>query len=291
MYRIELKPGEETVFRTIEELATGIRNGLVTPRARIFHNASQKWLPIEFHPHYKKALTMPATKSGETPAVAMPPRAPSAPPGGLTFIEVEPLRRLAPVAASAPPRAVTSPVVDLPTIEYTDSPARDSEHPVAHAPLARRPLGRPRALRLGLAAALLIGGAYMVLSASKPAPTAAAAPSLPPAAPSARQEIEDPVPVEQVAAVQSTSGPALSGPPTPTPPASKRAITTSIGAAPATLNAKVDSATIEPPPADVDLSVPSIPKGESLAPILTNDSNAIRRILRAVGGKTEPAQP
>jgi hypothetical protein len=71
MYRIELKPGEENVFRTLEELATGIRNGLVTPRARIFHNASQKWLPIEFHPHYKKALSMPPTKPGETPAVGV----------------------------------------------------------------------------------------------------------------------------------------------------------------------------------------------------------------------------
>ena len=66
MYRIELKPGEENVFRTIEELATGIRNGLVTPKARIYHNASQKWLPIEFHPHYKKALAMPAAKAGKS---------------------------------------------------------------------------------------------------------------------------------------------------------------------------------------------------------------------------------
>ena len=56
MYRIELAPGEETVFRTIEELAVAVRNGLVTTRCRIYHNASQKWLPIEFHPHYKKAL-------------------------------------------------------------------------------------------------------------------------------------------------------------------------------------------------------------------------------------------
>ena len=71
MYRIEVKPGEESVFRTIEELATAIRNGLVTPRARIFHNASQKWLPIEFHPHYKKALQLPKTNSGETPAVVV----------------------------------------------------------------------------------------------------------------------------------------------------------------------------------------------------------------------------
>src|ERR1044071_3607587 len=71
MYRIEVKPGEENVFRTIEELATAIRNGLVTPKSRIFHNASQKWLPIEFHPPYKKALQLPKTNSGEQPAVAV----------------------------------------------------------------------------------------------------------------------------------------------------------------------------------------------------------------------------
>src|SRR5512132_3389141 len=63
MYRIELARGEETVFRTIEELATAIRNGVVTTRARIYHNASQKWLPIEFHPHYKKALELPTGSS------------------------------------------------------------------------------------------------------------------------------------------------------------------------------------------------------------------------------------
>jgi len=65
MYRIELAPGEETVFRTLEELAIGVRNGLVTPRSRIYHNASEKWLPIEFHPHYKKALQLPIGRPSE----------------------------------------------------------------------------------------------------------------------------------------------------------------------------------------------------------------------------------
>jgi hypothetical protein len=75
MYRIEVKPGEEAVFRTIEELATGIRNGFITPRARIYHAASQKWLPIEFHPHYKKALDgnfTPAAPGPQPSLSAMP---------------------------------------------------------------------------------------------------------------------------------------------------------------------------------------------------------------------------
>ena len=73
MYRIEVAPGEETVFRTIEELAVGIRNGVITPRARIFHHASEKWLPIGLHPHYKKALEMPAASASPAPVTATTP--------------------------------------------------------------------------------------------------------------------------------------------------------------------------------------------------------------------------
>jgi len=73
MYRIELSPGEETAFRTIDELAVAIRRGVVTPKARIWHNATSKWLPIQFHPHYKTASTMPLTQAD---LVAGPPVTP-----------------------------------------------------------------------------------------------------------------------------------------------------------------------------------------------------------------------
>jgi hypothetical protein len=73
MYRIEVAPGEETVFRTIEELAVGIRNGVITPRARIYHHASEKWLPIGLHPHYKKALDMPAASTASVPVTIATP--------------------------------------------------------------------------------------------------------------------------------------------------------------------------------------------------------------------------
>ena len=75
MYRIELSPGEETVFRSIEELAVAIKRGVVTARARIYHNASNKWLPIQFHPHYKVAVAMPLTQAA---LVAGPPMKPLA---------------------------------------------------------------------------------------------------------------------------------------------------------------------------------------------------------------------
>ncbi|MEP7227846.1 MAG: hypothetical protein ABI785_10830, partial [Gemmatimonadales bacterium] len=70
MYRIELSPGEETAFRTIEELAVAIRRNVVTSKARIYHNATSKWLPIQFHPHYKLAVSMPLTQAD---LVAGPP--------------------------------------------------------------------------------------------------------------------------------------------------------------------------------------------------------------------------
>ena len=73
MYRIELSPGEETAFRSIEELAVAIRRKVVTSRARIYHNATSKWLPIQFHPHYKIACSMPLTQAD---LVAGPPVAP-----------------------------------------------------------------------------------------------------------------------------------------------------------------------------------------------------------------------
>lgn len=70
MYRIELSPGEETAFRSIEELAVAIRRNVVTSKARIYHNATNKWLPIQFHPHYKIAVSMPLTQAD---LVAGPP--------------------------------------------------------------------------------------------------------------------------------------------------------------------------------------------------------------------------
>ncbi|HEY9442645.1 MAG TPA: hypothetical protein VIQ25_05395, partial [Gemmatimonadales bacterium] len=131
MYRIEVKPGEEAVFRTIEELATGIRNGFVTPRARIYHAASQKWLPIEFHPHYKKALegsftptpTGPQPSLSEMPAPtfafpsAAPPPAPSSaapkPPASMAepapvSTAPSPVRVPSPPPAKAPPTATAA---------------------------------------------------------------------------------------------------------------------------------------------------------------------------------------
>jgi hypothetical protein len=135
MYRIEVTPGEETVFRTMEELAVAIRNGVVTPRARIYHNASQKWLPIGLHPHYKKALELPAASSAR-------PKTPSPVPAKpLSKARVEPHTAehpAEPKPAPAPkvPAPVMSPVVAMQQEVLRDLPVVVIPEPL---PWARRP--------------------------------------------------------------------------------------------------------------------------------------------------------
>lgn len=141
MYRIELAPGEETVFRTIEELAIGVRNGVVTVRARIYHNASQKWLPIEFHPHYKQALTIPATRLAEIHA--RPPERAEAWTFAVARPAPEPVAPV-PAAPDASPEAPSEPTLDESDFGAPDTePAALSEPridpAVVSAPSARVP--------------------------------------------------------------------------------------------------------------------------------------------------------
>lgn len=103
MYRIELSPGEEAAIRSIEELAVAIRRGVVTSKARIWHNASNKWLPIQFHPHYKTAATMPLTQAD---LVVGPPVAPLSAlslPDPSQESRVTPFTPILPLAQPEPP--------------------------------------------------------------------------------------------------------------------------------------------------------------------------------------------
>jgi hypothetical protein len=151
MYRIELSPGEETVFRSIEELAVAVKRGVVTPRARIFHNASSRWLPIQFHPHYKAALSMPLTQAA---LVAGPPVKP------LSSLRLEqPAEPEPPVQTSTPTAAFSVPVETPTKRKAAKAESRTSQK------RSRRPTKPRRQLRIALVGALLIGGAQWVLSA------------------------------------------------------------------------------------------------------------------------------
>lgn len=304
MYRIELAPGEVTVFRTIEELATGIRNGFITPRARIYHGASQKWLPIEFHPHYKKALEGPVAQAIEVP-VPRPVERPRVEPPSFMSTPAAPATPAAEVAAivdgpaepepaDEPPPITTHPVLELPKISYPEiTPA---EEPVADEPRAARSL---RPLQLAVAAVVLAAGAYGMMSAfgpsrggTAPTPTRPVAdrPQLPrvesrtatPAAAPARSPVAAPQPATSGFARALEPGAIVSAP-------SKIA-----AAQPPEPPAAAADSSITPAPVELDLTLPSLPEADSLVASARQraDSAAIKRILRAVsGGKDVPQRP
>lgn len=150
MYRIELASGEETALRSIEEIAIGIRNGVITPRARIFHSAAQTWLPIEMHPHYQLALASQGALVAATAATAGPGAAPQ--------LRREPRSPAAKPPATPAARATPAPPAGaelaLPMIATDDQPPSQLR--------ARRPM------KLALAGALLILGTAVMLSATAP---------------------------------------------------------------------------------------------------------------------------
>lgn len=110
MYRIEFEPGDVGVFRSVEEIATAIKSGMITTRARIYHQATDKWLPIEFHPHYKRALEIVAgggthgSSTGSTSGPLVTFTAPSGPRHAIQLAPPEPVveRRPEPVVKRQP---------------------------------------------------------------------------------------------------------------------------------------------------------------------------------------------
>ena len=273
MYRIELSPGEETVFRSIEELAVAIKRGVVTPRARIYHNASSKWLPIQFHPHYKTALSMPLSQSA---LVAGPPVKP-----------LSPLKLEQPIPADPPPLPVPAPK----PVEASAAPAprkkAAAKEKSASEKRPRRQGKSGRQLRIALVGALLLGGAQWVLSASlfsrgdiaglfrshrrlvvAPANTAAMVPVIPTEEPA-------PAPVLRRPAVRA-SAPSFGG------SADSRVVRPAPVAEPTVDSGTTDD--IEPAPVTIDVSTPRAPSADSLAGKSSDSANhkAIKGILRAV---------
>ena len=55
MFLVEPEPGQRCHYSTARALGQAIRRGQLGPQARIFHQASDRWLPITVHPEYRKA--------------------------------------------------------------------------------------------------------------------------------------------------------------------------------------------------------------------------------------------
>ncbi len=197
MYRIELAPGEEALFKSIDEMAAGIANGVIKSTARIWHQTSAKWLPIEFHPHYKIALTKgphtsPRAEYREPPSVAGPaalatppifeqsaPRSIFEAPAPAPIFD-----RPAPVPAPLFERPVPSayagesdvPAVSLATLPTPASEAEDlgADYIEIHPPRGR---GRTWTVGAAAAAAIVVLGGGAAISAFRSSRTPSVRPT------------------------------------------------------------------------------------------------------------------
>lgn len=59
MILIELETGAERIFGSPSELAEAIRDGVVGAGARIYHRATEQWLPISVHPAFRNRGAAP----------------------------------------------------------------------------------------------------------------------------------------------------------------------------------------------------------------------------------------
>jgi hypothetical protein len=318
MYRIELSPGEETAFRSIEELAVAIKRGVVTSRARIWHNASGKWLPIEFHPHYKIAASMQLTTAdlvagppvqklellslGEQMDPPPPPMRPAVQPEQPRAKRIsEPVRRI-----SEPVKRISESVKR--TLEPEPKPRKKA---VAKS---RRPRSGGKTLRIALAGALFLGCAHLAYSAASTALSqdVATRPR------SHRRLIMTPENIAQQGP-ETTAAAVLPG-----LPAVRRSGTRSSSAAPAPsrplptesaihdeaapLESRSEAATpaydafpadsgsgIQPAPTSISIAAPAPLNGDSLARKMVDSTGkkTLKRILRTIGGTapTEPTRP
>ena len=282
MYRIELSPGDETAFRSIEELAVAIRRGVVTQRARIWHNASGKWLPIEFHPHYKIAASMqltPADLVAGAPVQKLELLTlgelmdPPAPPERPVVVQPEPPAR--PSFIPRPKRAV----------ETEPTPRKK---PAAKAP--RRAKSGRRSTRIALAGALLIGCAHLAItfgSATLPEDIAV----LPR---SHRRLVSAPTNNAQQGRPETTAAAVMPGLPVVRRPASLPTESASQAATPSFEAFRPEPDPIlEPAPASTEIAAPAPATNDSLTRKMVDSTGkkALKGILKTIGGTASPAEP
>jgi hypothetical protein len=309
MYRIELSPGEETAFRSIEELAVAIKRGVVTSRSRIWHNASAKWLPIEFHPHYKIAAAMQLTPADLVAGAPVKPLElltlgelmdPPAPPARPAVQPEQPTRV----------KRTSEPVKRIP--ESVKRPSEPEPKPRKKAAAKSRSKSGRQTMRIALAGALLIGGAHLAYSA------ASAARSEDTAARPHRRLITTPTTTTTQQGPETTAAAVLPGLPMvprsgirsssaakPASAAAPRPIESAVQDEATSLESRSDAATppydafrtgsesgIQPAPASADIAAPAPPSGDSLARRMVDSTGkkTLKRILRTIGGTPAPEQ-
>jgi hypothetical protein len=54
MFVVEPGSGKNKGYSSARELGAAIRRGELGPQARIYHRATDRWLPITVHPEYRK---------------------------------------------------------------------------------------------------------------------------------------------------------------------------------------------------------------------------------------------
>ncbi len=55
MFVVEPGSGKNKGYASARELGAAIRRGELGPQARIYHRATDRWLPITVHPEYRRA--------------------------------------------------------------------------------------------------------------------------------------------------------------------------------------------------------------------------------------------
>ncbi|HWA17292.1 MAG TPA: hypothetical protein VG817_12725 [Gemmatimonadales bacterium] len=61
MFRLRYASGEEAIFRSVEELALGLRSGIIGTDTYVLDSTAHVWQPLSHHPAYQQATTLAAT--------------------------------------------------------------------------------------------------------------------------------------------------------------------------------------------------------------------------------------
>lgn len=158
MFRLRSKSGDESVFRTAEEIRSALLSGFVTPDAQIWDAELKGWVPLVEHALYQQIAAVPGGR--KSASVKAPPGTPGAPkvppklvikrPGATTAIPAA--KPPAPPAAASPPPVTPPPAPkpsssdEIPDLELIDLDLTPEPESVAPPPPPRAtPAAPPRA--------------------------------------------------------------------------------------------------------------------------------------------------